>query len=159
MEISKQSGIYRLHNEHFLPITLEAAWSFFSNPKNLQEITPKNLDFKITSLDSQSVYPGQIITYSIKLNKLIRMNWVTEITHLKEGSFFIDEQRYGPYKMWHHMHKFEAVKGGVLMSDVVHFKLPFPIFSGIAYNLYIRKNLEQIFKFRSDQLNQLISKI
>lgn len=157
MQFSKNSGTYRLFNEHFLPITLEDAWNFFSNPKNLQEITPKNLDFKITNLDSETAYSGQIITYSIRLNKLIRMNWVTEITHLKEKSYFVDEQRYGPYKMWHHFHKFEAVNGGVMMTDIVHFKLPFPILSSIAYRIYVRKNLEQIFTFRTSKLNELLN--
>ena len=126
MEFSKVSGIYRLEVQQFLPVSLPNAWSFFSNPSNLQSITPSDLNFKITSLDDGKTYPGQIITYSINLNKLMTMNWVTEITHLKEEEYFIDEQRYGPYKMWHHLHKFEEVYGGVFMTDIIHFKLPFP---------------------------------
>lgn len=156
MEFSKNSGTYRLYNQQFLPVSIQSAWSFFSNPANLQAITPDDLDFKITSSDGEKAYPGQIVTYSIKLNKIFKMNWVTEITHIKEEESFVDEQRFGPYKMWHHVHKFEAVDGGVLMTDIVHFKLPFPLFASIAYTLFVKKNLTQIFNFRESQLDTLI---
>lgn len=96
MEFSKVSGVYKLEVHQFLPVSLSTAWSFFSNPSNLQSITPNDLNFKITSMDDGKTYPGQIITYSIKLNKLFKMNWVTEITHLKKEQYFVDEQRYGP---------------------------------------------------------------
>jgi len=156
MEFSKHSGTYKLSNKQFLPVSLKSAWLFFSNPKNLQVITPDDLDFRITSIDGEKAYTGQIITYSIKLNKIIKMNWVTEITHLKENEYFVDEQRFGPYKMWHHIHKFEEVEGGVLMTDIVYFKLPFPLFSTIAYKIYVKKNLKNIFTHRETQLESLI---
>lgn len=157
MVFSKQSGIYRLYNEQFLPIPIASAWLFFSNPANLQIITPKELEFKITSLDDEKAYAGQIITYSIKLNKIFKMNWVTEITHVKEEQYFVDEQRFGPYKMWHHLHKFEAIEGGVLITDIVHFKLPFPLLASIAYKTFVKRNLKKIFTHRESQLDILIS--
>ena len=158
MEFSKNSGTYKLFNQQFLPVSISKAWSFFSNPNNLQSITPKELHFKITSTDGQDVYSGQIITYSIRLNKLIKMNWITEITHLKENKYFVDEQRFGPYKMWHHVHKFESVDGGTLMTDVIYFKLPFRILSALGYKIFVKRNLTRIFSYRTAQLEALFDK-
>lgn len=155
MEFSKNSGTYRLFNQQFIPVSLSTAWIFFSNPNNLQLITPEKLDFKITSIDSQNTYAGQIITYRIKLNRIIKMNWVTEITHCKDEVYFVDEQRYGPYKMWHHVHKFESVDGGVLMTDIIHFQLPFRLLSSLGYILFVKRNLTHIFSYRTTQLEKL----
>ena len=123
----------------------------------MQKITPKNLDFKITSPESGEAYLGQIITYTISLNKIFKMNWVTEITHITKGSYFVDEQRFGPYKMWHHLHKIEEVNGGVLMTDVVHFKLPFSMVAPLAYSLFVKRKLTEIFRFRTKKLDELIA--
>ena len=157
MQISKQSNIYRLNHQHFLPLSIEQAWRFISTPQNLQKITPKELDFKITSPVTDEIYSGQIITYSIRLNKAIKMNWVTEITHLDEGTSFVDEQRFGPYKMWHHLHTLEKVKGGVLMTDTVHFKLPMFWLAPLIYRLYVKRNLTAIFEYRTTKLDALLS--
>jgi len=157
MKFSKQSGTYRIYNEQFLPIPIASAWAFFSNPANLEVITPKELEFKITSLDDEKVYAGQIITYSIKLNKVFKMNWVSEITHVEEENYFVDEQLFGPYKMWHHLHKFEAKDGGVLLTDIVHFKLPFPLFASIAFKVFVKRNLMKIFAHRESQLDIIIA--
>jgi ligand-binding SRPBCC domain-containing protein len=157
MEFSKQSGIYRLYNEQFLPISIDHAWHFFSNPANLQTITPPELDFKITSPEEEDVYLGQIITYSITLKKIFKMNWVTEITSINNGLSFVDEQRFGPYKMWHHMHKFKEVEGGVLISDIIHFKLPFSLIAPLLYRFFIKKDLINIFRHRTIKLEVLTS--
>ena len=157
MEISKQSNIYRLYHQQFLPISKESAWRFFSTPQNLQKITPEELDFRMTSPDEGKVYLGQIITYSIRLNKVFKMNWVTEITSMIHENSFVDEQRFGPYKMWHHRHTFEEVDGGVLMTDVVHFKIPFSLIAPLAYRLFIKQNLKRIFHYRTEKLDELIS--
>lgn len=157
MEFSKQSGIYRLYNQQLLPISSEQAWCFFSSPKNLQKITPENLNFKITSPENEAAYLGQIITYSISLNRVLKMNWVTEITHLSEGTSFVDEQRFGPYKMWHHLHKMEKVDGGVLMTDIVHFKIPFSLIAPVTYYLFVKRNLREIFNYRTKKLDELIA--
>lgn len=84
------------------------------------------------------------------------MNWITEITHVKEENYFVDEQRFGPYKMWHHLHKFESIDGGVMMIDIVHFKLPFRLFSSLGYHLFIKNKLKTIFKYRQEKLEELI---
>ena len=158
MEIIKHSGVYHFESQQFLPVTKEDAWSFFSAPKNLQIITPEKMQFKITSPLTDDVFQGQIITYNIRLNPLFKMNWVTEITSIESGVSFVDEQRYGPYKMWHHRHVIEEVDGGVLMTDTVHFKLPFPLFSWLVYKPFVKKNLTTIFKYRTDKLDELASK-
>jgi ligand-binding SRPBCC domain-containing protein len=157
MEISKQSNIYRLYHQQFLPISKRDAWRFFSTPQNLQKITPEELDFRMTSPDEGKVYLGQIITYSIRLNKVFKMNWVTEITGMIHENSFVDEQRFGPYKMWHHRHTFEEVDGGVLMTDVVHFKIPFSLIAPLAYRFFIKQNLKRIFSYRTEKLDELIS--
>ncbi len=157
MEISKHSNIYRLHNQQFLPISKEIAWRFFSAPQNLQKITPEELDFRMTSPDEGKVYLGQIITYTIRLNKVFKMNWVTEITGMIHENYFVDEQRFGPYKMWHHRHAFEEVEGGVLVTDIVHFKIPFSLIAPLAYRFFVKQNLKRIFNYRAEKLNEIVA--
>lgn len=151
--ITKNSGIYTLKTVQDLKININDAWTFFSNPFNLEEITPSNMGFKITSIISNQTYCGQIITYRIGIFPIIKTNWVTEITHLEPGKYFIDEQRYGPYKMWHHEHHFESTKNGVLMTDIVSYKLPFGFIGHVAHKLFIKSKIESIFKYRMTMLN------
>lgn len=158
MEFFEHSGVYSLHTEQFLPITLDEAWHFFSTPQNLQKLTPEDLDFKITSPKLEGIYQGQMITYNIKIFPVFPSKWVTEITAVEDRSYFIDEQRYGPYKMWHHEHRFEAVEGGVKMKDIIHFKLPFPLLAPIAYKLFVKKKLREIFSYRHEILDEVIAK-
>jgi ligand-binding SRPBCC domain-containing protein len=153
VEFSKSAGLYKLYNEQVLNVSLNEAWEFFSNPANLETITPSDMHFKILSLDGDKAYSGQVITYSIRLNALLKMKWVTEIKHVQKPHCFVDEQRFGPYKFWHHAHLFEELPSGkVLMKDIVHFKLPFSWVAPIAYKLFVRKNLEKIFTFRTETL-------
>ena len=156
MNFSYHSGVYRLHCEQQLPLSIDKAWKFFSSPRNLQSITPDDLQFEIKSLDSEDAYPGQIICYRIRLNALLKMNWVTEITQVEDKRRFIDEQRYGPYKMWHHIHHFEENEDGVLMTDDIYFKIPFGPFSHLLFKFYIKKNLENIFNFRREKLEVMV---
>lgn len=149
------SGIYSLEVKQFVKISLSEAWSFFSLPGNLSKITPPEMGFKITSGPSAKMYNGQIITYEVSPFPGVKTNWVTEITHVSEGSFFIDEQRFGPYRMWHHEHHFEARGEGVLMTDRVSYKLPLGIFGRIAHYLFVRKQLNQIFSFREERLDEI----
>lgn len=157
MEFYEHSGLYSLHTQQFLPITLEEAWNFFSTPQNLQKLTPDDLDFKITSPKLEGVYQGQMITYNIKIFPIFPSRWVTEITSVENHKFFIDEQRFGPYKLWHHQHHFKEVEGGVLMTDIVHFKLPFALLAPLAYKIYVKKKLREIFTFRHKVLDDLIT--
>lgn len=144
--------IYKLAQEQRLPISIDAAWDFFSSPRNLDEITPGDLGFKIVSLDGDRMYEGQIITYRVKILPGIWLPWVTEIKAVDEGKSFVDEQRFGPYKFWHHRHTFEEVPGGVLMRDVVNYGLGFGPFGAIAHAVFVRAKLAQIFSFRKETL-------
>ncbi|MGR3810676.1 SRPBCC family protein [Jiulongibacter sp. NS-SX5] len=151
----KHSGIYTLEAESELPISLEQAWDYFSSPKNLAEITPPHMGFKITSKPFEKAFSGQIISYNVGVLPGIRTNWVTEITHVEDQKFFVDEQRFGPYRMWHHEHHFEAKGSGVYMMDRVSFKIPLGFLGDIAYALFIKKQLKGIFEYREEKLKEV----
>lgn len=144
--------IHTLEQEQRLPISLDAAWEFFSSPRNLDEITPGDLGFRIVSLRGDKLHEGQIITYQVKILPGVWMPWVTEIKCVEEGRSFIDEQRFGPYKFWHHRHTFEEIPGGVLMRDLVHYGLGFGPFGAIAHAVFVREKLKTIFGFRRQTL-------
>lgn len=152
ISFKKHSGIYTLEVEQTIPATIEIVWSFFSDPKNLAKITPPEMDFVITSNSSASAYPGQIITYKVGIFPMIKSNWVTEITQVKEYEYFIDEQRFGPYKMWHHEHRFKQQEIGVLMIDKVSYKIPFGFLGNMVHWLFIKRKLRKIFTFRYNYL-------
>ena len=158
VSIKKHSGIYTLTVTQRVPITLEEAWSFFSSPKNLEKITPSHMGFKITSGEPGKMYTGQIISYVVAPLPGIKTNWVTEITHVEENKFFIDEQRFGPYSMWHHEHRFEETEGGVLMTDKVSYKIPFGFLGHIAQALFVKKQLKGIFEYRVKVLDEKFGK-
>lgn len=155
IHFQKHSGIYTLRSEQLLNISLDEAWDFFSSPKNLAEITPDFMGFQITSDVAERAYPGQIITYRVGLLPGIKANWVTEITQVKDKEFFIDEQRFGPYSMWHHEHFFEAMGDGqTLMRDKISYKIPLGPLGHIAQWLFIRRQLSDIFNYRYKILDQ-----
>jgi ligand-binding SRPBCC domain-containing protein len=142
-------SIYSLRRVQILPISLEAAWDFFSNPANLNQITPDYIGFKIISNSgSAKMYAGQIITYTVKPVLGIPIFWMTEITHVKEKEYFVDEQRYGPYALWHHTHFFREVEGGVEMTDMVHYKLPLGFLGRLTHRFFVEKQLNSIFNYR-----------
>lgn len=143
-------AFYQFTRTQKLSSSLNEVWDFIASPVNLKEITPRNMGFIITSSNgSERMYPGMIITYMVSPVFGIKVNWVTEITHIKEYEYFIDEQRAGPYLFWHHQHKIEAVPGGVLMIDIVSYIPPFGFIGAIANSLIIHKRLQQIFEYRS----------
>jgi ligand-binding SRPBCC domain-containing protein len=146
--------IKKIVSEQFLPISLDEAWDFFSSPKNLNEITPDTLTFKITSELPEKMYEGLFISYKISPLLNIPLDWVTEITHIKDKQFFVDEQRKGPYNIWHHEHHFKAVEGGVMMTDILHYDIGKSIFGAIAGALYVHKQVVHIFKYRFKALEQ-----
>lgn len=155
IQLRHHSGVHTLASEQFLPMSVDEAWDFFSSPRNLTKITPAYMGFNITSQLVGKIYAGQIITYKIALSPRIPASWVTEITHVKEGEYFIDEQRYGPYSMWHHEHRFTAVDGGVLVSDKVIYKVPLGPIGEIVDRVYIRKQLKGIFEYREKALDEM----
>ncbi len=139
-----------------LPISLEKAWDFFSDPGNLATITPEGMGFHILSADRPPrMYAGQLIEYRVSPLLGIPMYWMTEITHVVEGKYFVDEQRFGPYALWHHQHHFREVEGGVEMTDIVHYKIPFGILGSLADWLFVRKKLEAIFDYRFEKVGQM----
>lgn len=155
IKFKAHSGIYTLEVEQFLKLSLAEAWDFFSSPGNLSKITPEQMRFRITSGTPGRMYEGQIITYEVYPFPGIKTNWVTEITQVSEGHYFVDEQRFGPYRMWHHEHRFEEQNGGVLMTDRVSYKLPFGFIGRMAHSLFVKKQLKQIFTFREAYLSQI----
>ena len=145
----------RIFQQQFLPISLDKAWDFFSNPSNLNEITPEDMVFKITSTPPTVMYEGLFITYKITPILNLEFDWCTEITHIKDKMFFVDEQRKGPYNIWHHEHHFKEVDGGVLMTDILHYDIGKGPFGWIAGKLFVHKRVNEIFTYRQKKLQQL----
>lgn len=159
LNIVKQSGIYTLTSEQILPISLEKAWEFFSTPKNLDKITPEEMKFNITNNPPDKTYPGQIITYKIGILPGIKSNWVTEITQLKEKEFFVDEQRFGPYAMWHHEHHFEKIsETETLMRDLLNFKMPLGALGDLVAGKLVLNKVKFIFESRFKILDEYFSR-
>jgi len=151
--------IYTLERTQILPISLEEAWDFFSSPKNLKKITPPYMGFEITSgAEHDKMYPGQIISYKVTPLLNIPMSWTTEITHVKDKEYFVDEQRFGPYAFWHHQHWFtEQRDGTVLMKDIVNYGLPFDPFGRIAIG-FVKSKLDEIFDYRIKAVDEYFPK-
>lgn len=148
-------AFYQLVKTQKLPATLNEVWDFISSPANLKEITPKHMGFIITgNTGKEKMYPGMIIIYKVSPVLGIKLNWVTEITHVRELEYFVDEQRVGPYSMWHHQHKIEPIEGGVLMTDIVTYQPPLGIFGALANKMFIRNQLKQIFDYRTIALEK-----
>ncbi len=153
IQFTAHSGISTLKVVQKIPISLESAWEFFSSPKNQAKITPSHMGFRITSeLKEEKMFPGQIISYKVYPFKGIATSWVTEITQVRDFQFFVDEQRFGPYAMWHHEHWFKAVPGGVELLDRVTYKVPLGLLGRIMEKLFIRKQLTTIFNYRHRKL-------
>ena len=142
--------------KQFIPSPMEEVWAFFSRPENLNAITPPDMSFEIRSdIRNVEMYQGMIIQYKISPFLGIKMDWVTEITHVVEGKYFIDEQRFGPYALWHHQHHFEAVEGGVQMEDILHYKVPYGPIGTMADEVFVGKKIDAIFQYRRTAVDQL----
>lgn len=146
--------LYEIRRKQKLPLSTEEAWSFFSNPGNLTLITPPRLGITITSEVPQKMYQGLIVTYTITPILNYPVQWVTEITHMDEPRLFVDEQRLGPYRFWHHQHLFEEIEGGVEMTDLVHYALPWGPIGRVFHRLLVKRQLNEIFDFRKQYLER-----
>ncbi|MES2331957.1 MAG: SRPBCC family protein [Bacteroidota bacterium] len=147
------SKVYSFKEVQRIPITLNEAWNFFSSPANLGEITPGNMGFEtISKYHGDKMYAGQLIEYKVRPILGIPLYWMTEITQVKDKEYFVDEQRFGPYSLWHHQHHFREIDGGVEMVDIVHYKIPFWFFGDIANVLIVRDQLKRIFIFRKEAI-------
>ncbi|MBZ5858716.1 SRPBCC family protein [Flavihumibacter profundi] len=152
-------AVYSIKTVQRLPVSLDRAWDFFSSPANLADITPNHLGFQIISAHhGEKMYAGQIIEYTVKPLLGVPLYWMTEITHVDAGKYFVDEQRFGPYAMWHHQHHFKAIEGGVEMTDIVHYKLPLWILGDVANSLFVRQQLNGIFNFRFRKVEELFGR-
>ena len=150
--------MYQLKRTQFIPADLETCWDFFCAPKNLAVITPDYMGFDVLTETPGKIYEGLMIAYKVKPLFGIPLNWVTEIKYVHEQLFFVDEQRSGPYKMWHHEHHFKAVEGGVEMTDIVSYQVPFGIFGKLAHVLMVRRKLEEIFAYRFQKVEEIFGK-
>ncbi len=150
------SKVYQLITVQKIPVSIDKAWDFFSDPKNLQAITPVSMGFRIISEQQDNkMYAGQIIEYKVRPLLNIPIYWMTEITHVADKKYFVDEQRFGPYSMWHHQHHFKAANGFVEMTDIIHYKLPCWFLGDIANWLFVRKQLKGIFEYRFKKVEEL----
>lgn len=149
-------SVHQLQFTQKLPISLEQAWDFFSSPANLSEITPPEMGFVILSEDKhRKTYQGQIIIYKVSPLLGIPMDWVTEITHCEKPNFFVDEQRFGPYALWHHQHHFKKIDGGVEMSDILTYKLKFGVLGRLLNKILVEQKIKTIFNYRKTKLESL----
>ncbi len=144
-------SFYQFMQTQKIPASMEVVWDFIASPNNLKDITPPYMGFEITNEVGRSakMYQGMIISYKVSPMLGIKLDWVTEITHVKMMEYFVDEQRIGPYNLWHHQHKIEPIEGGVLMTDIVTYQPPFGILGTIANALFIKRQLKEIFAYRT----------
>lgn len=157
VSIKSHSGIYRLESAQLLNTSISEAWNFFSDPENLSKITPRHMGFQITSGKPQKMYRGQMIAYKVTPFAGFRTNWVTEISQVSEKQYFVDEQRFGPYRMWHHEHHFETRANGILMTDRVSYKLPLGVLGRLAHFIFVKRQLMKIFTFRETFLDSVFN--
>jgi ligand-binding SRPBCC domain-containing protein len=141
-----------------IPRDLEEVWHFFSRPENLNDMTPADMDFQImTDIQGVEMYEGMIIQYKVSPMLGIKLNWVTEITHVRDRQYFIDEQRFGPYALWHHQHHFELVDGGVKMTDILNYKVPYGFIGDIANAIFVENRIDEIFKYRIKAVEKIFN--
>lgn len=151
--------IYKLETKTFLKADAETVWNYFSTPLNLNELTPEDMSFEIlTELKGVKMYQGMIINYKVRPMFNIPLRWTTEITHCEEGKYFVDEQRFGPYSFWHHQHHFKQVEGGIEMTDIVHYGLPFGFIGRLANAIFVRKKLQSIFDYREKRVAEIFGR-
>ncbi len=147
--------VYTLHAKQNLPITMGEAWDFLSDPKNLKVITPDYMGFNIQYGADRPMFAGQIIEYIVTPILGIKTKWVTEITHVVDKKYFVDEQRFGPYSLWHHKHFIKEIDGGVEMEDLLHYKLPFGVLGQLVHPFLVKPKLDEIFEYRKNKLVEL----
>jgi len=157
IQFKQHSGIYTLEATQVLQTTMKSAWDLLADPSNLAKITPSEMGFIITSGEPGPMFQGQIITYKVSPFAGVKSNWVTEITHVLKGSYFVDEQRFGPYKMWHHEHHIYPHERGVLMKDKISYKLPMGFLGRLFHPIVVKPQLMKIFSYREKVLNEMFN--
>ena len=155
MKFSTKGIVYRLSSKQKLPITIDTAWDFLSSPQNLKTITPNYMSFDIISGTDKPMFAGQIIQYIVTPVLGIKTNWVTEITHVVDKHYFVDEQRFGPYALWHHKHFIKEINGGVEMEDIIDYKVPLGFLGRLVHSILVKPKLTEIFNYRTEKLIEL----
>lgn len=151
--------IYTKTSKQNLPISMDKAWEFLSNPANLKLITPPYMGFVIESGADRPMYPGQIIQYIVTPILGIKTKWVTEITHVEHKKYFVDEQRFGPYALWHHKHFIKEIPGGVEMEDIIDYKVPMGFLGQLVHPFLVKPKLDEIFEYRRKKLISIFGEI
>jgi ligand-binding SRPBCC domain-containing protein len=147
-----------LEREIVLNTDIETLWQFMATPANLNELTPPQLQFQIVSELPDKMYNGLMIQYLIKIPWFGRWQWLTEIKHIRAGEYFVDEQRLGPYRLWHHQHLLEPVGADkTRMIDRVSYRLPFGMVGTLLHELWVKKLLDEIFTYRAQRMLQIFA--
>jgi len=146
---------YKLTKIIELPISVDRAWNFFSNPNNLKKIMPPKMNFAVIEGATLPLYEGQIIQYNVTPLLFLKTTWISEITHIKKPHYFIDTQLEGPYKLWHHKHFLEATPKGTKVTDVIHYQIPFGIIGKMLHFIIIKPKLNKIFNYRTQYIKSL----
>ena len=150
--------MYQLKTKQFVKTDMATCWDFFSDPKNLSKITPQSMGFIVRTELPDKMYEGLMIEYTVRPMLGIPMNWITEIKTVKNHSFFVDEQRKGPYRIWHHEHHFKEVDGGVEMTDIVSYELPLGFLGRLMHPILVKNKLKEIFDYRRQKVDELFNK-
>lgn len=147
--------IHTLHREQYIPAPVETIWAYFCDPRNLNTLTPPDMNFAILKGGGDAMYEGQIIEYRVEFLRGVRSLWLTEIAHVREGEYFVDEQRMGPYRFWYHEHFFVSERGGTRMTDQVTYAIPFGMLGDLLNAVWISRRLENIFNYRRQKIIEL----
>lgn len=147
--------IHQLTREQVVPAPLDEVWEYFATPKNLNEMTPPDMRFEIIYGGEGAMFQGQLIAYRVQIMPLIKSRWLTEIAHVEEKVYFVDEQRIGPYRFWYHEHRFEAVDGGTRITDQVTYELPFGPLGALLHAIWVGPRLKSIFNYRREIVTTL----
>lgn len=147
--------IHRLYRQQTVPASLDEVWAYFATPENLNEMTPNDMKFEIVHGGGGQMFPGQLIEYRVQFMPLIKSTWLTEIAHVEDRAYFVDEQRIGPYRFWYHEHRFEAFAGGTRITDQVTYALPFGFLGDIVHSVWVGRRLKGIFDFRTQRVKEL----
>ena len=151
------SSMYQLKRTQFVKANIDTCWDFFSSPNNLSKITPSSMGFVVRTEVPEKMYEGLMIEYTVKPLLGIPMRWVTEIKTVRDNVFFVDEQRVGPYTIWHHEHHFKDLGDSVEMTDIVSYQLPLGVLGRLMHSLFVRKKLESIFAYRFEVVEKLFN--
>jgi ligand-binding SRPBCC domain-containing protein len=148
--------LHRIHRKQVIPISISKAWEFFSNPENLSTITPSWLNLTVISDIPGSMHSGMIISYRITPMARVPTLWISEITHVNRPTYFVDEQRLGPFRFWHHQHMFKEVGRNVEIQDIVHYAMPLGPIGEMFYSISVGKKVDSIFDFRQKALERIL---